>query len=688
MNRGRRSMGTLKVDSKPQRSSSSSGAPRSSITGPQASAKKSRLPTLAAKSTISSAGKNRGRSGSMERRNEPVSRVSAALGSIGSSSFKTPRNSLPRNKSGSNRTPTSNRQPLANLHSNGPKRSSIYGRSSISSKHNKENRPLNDRDWQKDVVRDLVGFCINNGYQNAALSTKDFHPINTTTFRSVIEFLYGFLVPSFSLPPPKVTPVHEILTEILKKMNYPGTVSKSHFQTLGGPSWGAIVGVLHFFLQLAKSVVALSKPENFTKMNFPNVDNDGFEIDGNGSSKSVAEIEYNFFLMCYAEYNQGKDSFPDQENKLYWDLMDNKEVTEEIIEKLDKELRLVQQENQNLKEDTGDIEALNEESSKVLGDIKGLQDYLIKQQNYLSQKETDFKATSESLKQCIKRIDELQDSIVLFESDCRNKGIDPKDCSNHAEEFVLALQARVEAKKTDVHEADKLKWQHEQIISNKTAKLDEFRRDCNHLIIGLDMVEDESKALIKADPDVIQNWAQGQNASLKEEIRQLKKNTDDLKQNLNLCLAELEKNTKEDNQLKKDEMEVQTEKATIIPQFNQEEEDLKLKLKQAKSKMDSHFKNSSGLRHNLKDKEVQNEIVRNEFAELDQELQNVRKEAKETLEYIMEGMEKQKNFHGKNRAEALKQYVNYSKKLSKSLKEESIKIQTKLDKVEKVKNDE
>ena len=82
--------------------------------------------------------------------------------------------------------------------------------------------------------------------------------------------------------------------------------------------------------------------------------------------------------MCYAEYNQGKDSFPDQENKLYWDLMDNKEVTEEIIEKLEKELRLVQQENQNLKEDTGDIEALNEESSKVLGDIKGNVEKILK----------------------------------------------------------------------------------------------------------------------------------------------------------------------------------------------------------------------------------------------------------------------------------------------------------------------
>ena len=30
------------------------------------------------------------------------------------------------------------------------------------------------------------------------------------------------------------------------------------------------------------------------------------------------------------------------------------------------------------------------------------------------------------------------------------------DNSNHAEEFVLALQARVEAKKSDVHEADKV----------------------------------------------------------------------------------------------------------------------------------------------------------------------------------------------------------------------------------------
>ena len=72
--------------------------------------------------------------------------------------------------------------------------------------------------------------------------------------------------------------------------------------------------------------------------------------------------------------------------------------------------------------------------------FSGLQSYLEQLQTHLSQKQTDFKARNENIKQFAKRIAELQDSITVLESDCRNKGIDPKDNSNHAEEFVLALQ--------------------------------------------------------------------------------------------------------------------------------------------------------------------------------------------------------------------------------------------------------
>ena len=84
------------------------------------------------------------------------------------------------------------------------------------------------------------------------------------------------------------------------------------------------------------------------------------------------------------------------------------------------------------------------------------------------------------------------------------------------------------------------------------------------------------------------------NATMQREIRELKKNCDDLQQNLNLCQGEINKKSKEDNQLKNEEVKIQAEKAQLIPCISQEEEDLKFKLKQAKAKMDSYFKKGSG----------------------------------------------------------------------------------------------
>ena len=48
-----------------------------------------------------------------------------------------------------------------------------------------------------------------------------------------------------------------------------------------------------------------------------------------------------------------------------------KGINEEAINELDKQLEALKHEHQSLKEDTGDFEALNDESTKVLSDIKG-----------------------------------------------------------------------------------------------------------------------------------------------------------------------------------------------------------------------------------------------------------------------------------------------------------------------------
>ena len=209
---------------------------------------------------------------------------------------------------------------------------------------------------------------------------------------------------------------------------------------------------------------------------------DGFEIHVPDGTSSIAEIEYNFFREIYFEYNQGHDEFHDQEEQLKIDLMEANGIDEEVIENLKGKLQKVAKENKSLKEDTGDVEALTDESENLLGDIKKIQEHIEKQKNYMTHRQTDLKTTSQNLKECEKRHEELKDSIVHLESECRDKGIDPKDNSNHAEEFVLALQARVEAKKDDVNEADKLMRETQCVAALSSCKT--FRQQvCTHVAV-------------------------------------------------------------------------------------------------------------------------------------------------------------------------------------------------------------
>ena len=191
----RRSMGTLKTGLRAQRTNSSTS-------GPTSANRMSKLPKPASGASSST---SRGRSGSMDR-------PRASLAAF--SDFKTPRLALKiidflcfflilsvcRSKSAMTRTP------LSNIHQNSAtrdsrsslypptnsmmkrgrspgKRSSVYGMGQQS----KDNRPLGDKNWQKEVVISLHKFCLDqqspNQYPNQALTVKDLFQMSTTTFR-------------------------------------------------------------------------------------------------------------------------------------------------------------------------------------------------------------------------------------------------------------------------------------------------------------------------------------------------------------------------------------------------------------------------------------------------------------------------------------------------------------------------
>ena len=493
--------------------------------------------------------------------------------------------------------------------------------------------------------------------------------------------MYGYLVPGYTLPSPKTTPMHEVLTDILKKMNYPGTVSKSHFQTLGGPSWGNILGVLHFFLHTAKTIASLFTAEAFANYNLQDEDADGFTIETEPSKRSKAEIEYHFWTKTYAKYQQGHDDFPEEREDLFWDLMDAKNIDEEAIGQRERLLEQLQITNKELKEDTGDIENLEDQSAKILSDIKGLQEYLEKQQTYSTQKRIDLKATLDNVGILNKKLENLRGSITILEADCRAKSIDPKDDSTHAEKSVMAIQARVESRKADVHEIDKMKWQKEQEISKKKAALDQRKRDFNRLLISLDISEEESKALKKAEANERPTMLNDLNNRLKNDVNKLKKHVEDLKLSLNRCISEIDKKSKEMAKFQSEENKAVAEKGRLLDDIKQEQEELTYKLKQVRDKLESKSRNKHQLGHDLKEKEVQLEIAIAEKRDLEKELEGVKKDGRETLMHIMREMEKDKKEELKKRDAAFEEYHQYSNKLSEVLREESAKMKTKLKKM-------
>ena len=126
--------------------------------------------------------------------------------------------------------------PLSGASSGGNMRSGYGGRESMTPNHRenvkvpvKDNRPLTDKGWQQEKLREIIDFCRTENYPGT-LALNNF-PLSSSEFRKLFEFLMRFLIPEFTMP--KMQDMGTELPGMLKKIGYPGIVSKSTFQTIG-----------------------------------------------------------------------------------------------------------------------------------------------------------------------------------------------------------------------------------------------------------------------------------------------------------------------------------------------------------------------------------------------------------------------------------------------------------------------
>ena len=506
---------------------------------------------------------------------------------------------------------------------------------------------------------------------------NDFVPL---IFRTLFDFLYQFLEPDYNLPNSKTQPIHEIMPELLKKLSYPGTVSKSHFQTLGGPSFGNVLGVFHFLLVQAKMVVDVEKNSNLHF--FPNRDNEGFDMDPNKPSKQ--ELENNYFTGAYSEYMiGGKDAFPELLQDFSYAYSDLLGVDESQIVDMENDLKQLKLENQRLKDESGDCGALEDQLQKVEFDVKLMQDYICQLEEYIKNKRQSLVELKEAIRQTEIQTATLQATIRDLETECMVKGIDVKDTSNHNEEIIFALQSRVEAKKADLQDVDKMKWNLEQSMSNIVAALDGHKRNFNKMLIGLDDLN-QARVFRNTEVDNLPVLIQEKYIQLSGKYDRMRKNAEDLKQKMAMCTSETIKHEKMERELRKEEKELNQRKIQLEHEIKTEDEALTAKTKEVKDKLAAYSSKQNKLGSSLKAKEEQLANLLQEKKEAEKNLDDFVKQSQVFLTDKVERLEKRKAEEEAKRAQAFKEYEEYEGQLCKEMDKLSKKMKSKLDKMKKL----
>ncbi|KAL1771043.1 kinetochore protein NDC80-like [Sigmodon hispidus] len=262
----------------------------------------------------------------------------------------------------------------------------------------KDPRPLNDKAFIQQCIRQLYEFLTENGNVHG-VSMKSLQAPSTKDFLKIFAFLYGSLCPSYELPGSKF---EEEVPRIFKDLGYPFALSKSSMYTVGAPhTWPHIVAALVWLIDCIKIYAAM-------KESLPSFD-DG-QSWGEETEDGIIhnKLFLDYTIKCYESFMAGADSFEDINAELQLKLKELYKVDASKLESLEEE-------NKALNEQIARLEQEREKEPNRLISMKklktSLQADVQKYKAYLSNLESHLSILSQKLS-------DLDEEIGRIELEC------------------------------------------------------------------------------------------------------------------------------------------------------------------------------------------------------------------------------------------------------------------------------
>nr|XP_004654703.2 kinetochore protein NDC80 homolog [Jaculus jaculus]XP_044990889.1 kinetochore protein NDC80 homolog [Jaculus jaculus] len=268
------------------------------------------------------------------------------------------------------RPPSERKVSVFGKRTSGPgSRNSQFGVFSNSEKI-KDPRPLNDKAFIQQCIRQLCEFLTENGYAYS-VSMKSLQAPSIKDFLKIFTFLYGFLCPSYELPDTKF---EEELPRIFKDLGYPFALSKSSLYTVGAPhTWPHIVAALVWLIDCIKIHTAMKESSPL----FDDGQPWGEETE-DGIVHNKLFLDYT--IKCYESFMSGADSFEDMNAELQSKLKDLYNVDAAKLESLAAKNKALNEQiarlEQEREKEPNRLESLRKLKTSLQADVQKYQSYM------------------------------------------------------------------------------------------------------------------------------------------------------------------------------------------------------------------------------------------------------------------------------------------------------------------------
>lgn len=359
------------------------------------------------------------------------------------------------------------------------RRSSVFGKGLAGTfAGGKDPRPIREKSYQLDVIKNLINFLAKAGYPHPISQTLLKAP-SARDFQNIFKFLYYQLDPGYDFG----KKFEEEVPVVMKGLRYPfaGDISKSQLYAVGSMhAWPGLLAMLGWMVDLINCCDVLQAQQgaaSFSPDLDPIMSDDAPE---RGTDFSPERVFFEYLLKAYKLFLGGSDSFDHLIAELGGNFERRNESTYREVEGLLESVRNQEAEYKSLTTEESPLVKAQREHTVLVSDIEKFKKFIA----HLEVKRTKFQeaiaGTLQEIKSYEAELEELEILRSSLQAQVDAQDICPEDIDRMNSDKDILLK-NLESLTAAKEEASKVFWERELLVQKKLDAVEKLIQEYNHL---------------------------------------------------------------------------------------------------------------------------------------------------------------------------------------------------------------